>query len=146
MTTIKAGSQAGTPVNEAHSVMPELKFIDYDELLKRTEGDTDLMVSIIDIYLKHTPLVISKMRELCSGQNWSTLATEAHSFKSAPVYFGLELPRNNAIKIEELAKQEGDVSHIINLIEEIALDAIQTTRELDLLREFLSAKTDQSSD
>lgn len=100
-------------------------------------GDDDLLIEMVEMFLKNTPKSINTLRQHREEGNWQKLAAEAHKLKPNLSYVGLDEARDMIIKIEKSAKDDPDSDEIGAQIEEVNEICQQAYQELEVQLEEL---------
>ena len=78
--------------------------IDLDDVLERIQGDKELLVELIEIFLDDCPSKIIDIKECFKVDNFDQLAEAAHSAKGAAANIGAKKLWKTFLEIEEAAK------------------------------------------
>lgn len=83
-----------------------LQVFNYDDLMARIGGDTQLVNELLAIYLKDAPDLIQKIKASIEAMDYSTIATDAHSLKGASANMGAEQVRQACEQIEYVGNHQ----------------------------------------
>ena len=111
--------------------MSENKITNLSYLEEIGMGDDDLLVEMIEMFLKNTPETLKSLREYNNEQNWNKLSAEAHKFKPNLSYVGLDEARDIILTIEQTAKTEDNPDGFIGEIEQVEEICQQAYKELE---------------
>ena len=75
--------------------------------LERIDNDTDLLIMLIDVFIKECPSYIGKLQTSCERQDLNALGDAAHNIKGASAAIGFEECRNLAEELEVACRQSG---------------------------------------
>ncbi|MDR8391902.1 Hpt domain-containing protein [Aliifodinibius sp. S!AR15-10] len=82
-------------------------------------NDEDLLIEMVEMFLKNTPDSIEQLRQHHKEDNWKKLSAEAHKLKPNLSYVGLEQAREIVINIEKTAKTEPNPDELLQQIDEV---------------------------
>jgi len=99
----------------------EEAIFNYKEALSRYDGDTEILKSIIDVYLEDTEERLKNMAPALKEKDSGTVTHIAHAIKGGAAYIGADVLRNTASEIEEASKKEG-LENIEPLVKKIKQD------------------------
>ena len=76
-------------IDDIHAAVPEAfraavdlsVLADYEKI--QLEGEPDLIVELIDLYLEDAPRRVAAMQESLAGRNWQLVKREAHSLQGS---------------------------------------------------------------
>ena len=91
--------------------------INIDALEKFTEGDKELTIQVMEIFLRQVPEAIQKIEKSIGSKDWKEVFNQAHKIKSSLSVFGLNELREIAFQIESNARDESNTSEINNLFD-----------------------------
>ncbi|MDP8264971.1 MAG: Hpt domain-containing protein [Candidatus Aceula lacicola] len=78
--------------------------IDLDDVLERIQGDKELLVELVEIFLDDCPSKIDDIKECFKVNNFDQLAEVAHSAKGAAANIGAKKLWKTFLVTEEAAK------------------------------------------
>src|SRR6267142_3988047 len=76
--------------------------------LMRVEGDTELLVKIIEVFLDDSPKLLSRIREALKREDLKLLEQPAHTLKGSTGNFCAPVAYAAALKLEKIGR-EGNV-------------------------------------
>jgi HPt (histidine-containing phosphotransfer) domain-containing protein len=105
--------------------------LDIERGLDAFDGDTDIYIITLRSFVKNTPDVIDKLRNVTEG-NLTDYAINVHGLKSSSGWICAENIRERAAELEALAKA-GDLSGVIARNDKFLKDADIFVKELGAL-------------
>ena len=96
---------APTPGVVSEAEPPGVAF-DYNAILRRVEGDHELLQEIIGLFFKETPQLLATMRESIARGDGETLQQAAHSLKGVVSSFDAQTARDAALRLETVGRDE----------------------------------------
>ena len=100
-------------------------------------GDDELLIDMVEMFLKNTPESIEKLRKYHSNEDWKKLAAEAHKLKPNLSYVGLDGAREIIIGVEDSAKNQPEPDKIAEMIDEVDAICNEAYEELQVRLEEL---------
>jgi HPt (histidine-containing phosphotransfer) domain-containing protein len=103
-------------------------FINLDYLETMTEGDTDMLRTMLDMIVGELQNEIPKMSAHFEAQDWEGLRQVSHKFKSTLGFVGNELMTEVNREIEEIARTSGQfdkVPALLQILAELQPDVVQ---------------------
>lgn len=79
---------------------------DREELMERLEGDTELLVAIVDIFLGRLPITLSEIGEAVRSRDSERLAESAHRLKGSSANFSAGPVYETCARLEEMARSD----------------------------------------
>ena len=76
--------------------------------LTRVEGDTELLLEIIEVFLDDSPRLMGRIREALKRRDLKSLEQAAHTLKGSVGNFGAPIAYAAALKLEKIGR-EGNV-------------------------------------
>jgi len=114
------------------------KCIDLTYLVKRTKANPGLMMEMIELYLKQTPSLISKMKEGVRNKDWDSIFEAAH--KLIPSFSIVGIHKDFETIARLIQEYSGTKKHL-NKIRELALQLEKVcSKACDELEEYCSLK------
>ncbi|MDD3375027.1 MAG: Hpt domain-containing protein [Candidatus Omnitrophica bacterium] len=104
------------------------QIIDLDDVLGRIQGDKELLVELIEIFLDDCPQKINDIKECVERGNLDQLSEAAHSAKGAAANIGAKKLWKTFLEAEEAAK-----SGAIDQFEEMI---VRIDQEFDELKQY----------
>ena len=92
------------------------EIVDKQSALKRLDGDEELYKRVCDVFMKHAPLQLEKLKEAVNLNQIEVADRQAHSLKSEAANIGAEAMRRQALEIE-IAAKEKDMDRARNLLD-----------------------------
>ena len=102
-----------------------------DALLKRLDGDEELIEQIIDIFLEHAPGQFERLHQAIREGNAAMVKLHAHSLKGAAANMEAAAMRDVALEIE---RHSADVRRVAPLVAELEGELHKLQRLLSSLR------------
>lgn len=102
-----SGYDASLPQTAGHSgqeVATEGVF-DQAAALMRVEGDTELLVEIIEVFLDDSPRLLSRIREALKREDLKSLEQAAHTLKGSVGNFCAPVAYAAALKLEKIGRE-----------------------------------------
>jgi CheY-like chemotaxis protein/HPt (histidine-containing phosphotransfer) domain-containing protein len=115
-----------------------------DYLHEVTQGSRELMVELMDIYLKEVPGAVEQLHFLVTRQEWRTLRELAHKTKANFRYVGADQMFALADTIERYAASGSMVDRIPKVMQELQAQVAPTAEALKKLRHELISGPDTS--
>lgn len=108
--------------------------VDFTNLFELAGDDRDVVVELVDIFLKQTPQILNNIDEAMHLSDWSTVSLYVHKLKPSLGTLGMEKERELAILIEEDCKALNleIIQNRVNVLKKKCLKAID---ELQHFRE-----------
>jgi PAS domain S-box-containing protein len=107
------------------------KCIDLDYLISRTKSNPELMMEMIEIYLKQTPTLIKVMKQSFHEKDWNSLGSAAHKMIPSFSIMGISKEfENMAKKIQEFADVQKLTDEIYDFVLKIEAICTQACDEL----------------
>jgi len=100
-------------INQTGPQTGSSKCSDLTYLYNRTKANPELMMEMIDLYLKQTPSLVSQMKQSLSEKNWGALYTAVH--KMIPSFSIMGIHKD----FEEMAKKIQEYSHTQQHLDEV---------------------------
>ena len=100
-------------INQTGPQTGSSKCSDLTYLYNRTKANPELMMEMIDLYLKQTPSLVSQMKQSLSEKNWGALYTAVH--KLIPSFSIMGIHKD----FEEMAKKIQEYSHTQQHLDEV---------------------------
>ncbi len=109
------------------------KCIDLDYLNNRTKSNPELMMEMIELYLKQTPPLVSAMNRSLENKDWSSLYTAVHKLIPSFLIMGINSDfETMARKVLEYSKTQEQSDGIPDLVLHLANICTQACRELEI--------------
>ena len=111
---------------------PQSKVTDLSFLEEATNGDPDMLYSMLEIMIRETPEEIAHIERYFHEKNWPKLRAAAHKFKSAVSYMGLHNIKDHVKNIQLYAETEENLDQLypmISQVKEICQIAVEELKE-----------------
>ena len=79
--------------------------IDMSALMKRVDGDTDLLAELVELFIEDYPKLLSQIEEAMADGNAEELASRAHALKGSVGNFAAKSAFDAALRLEKLARE-----------------------------------------
>lgn len=96
--------------------------IDLSYLENMTGGDAELIIEMIELFIKETPVHLKTMKIAEEKKNWPQLRAEAHKVKPMFLYVGLSELNEICKDVEDSAKKEENLDSLPEMIEKLETD------------------------
>jgi len=130
---------AATPGSEAPGGAPLVPAWSRDDALRQLEGEKDLLVELIGIFLQECPARLAEIRASALSLDREALRKSAHGLKGSAGQIAAHAIRQAAEDLEQIAREDrlAEASRALAALEEAV---IRTTAVLDACREGVSAR------
>jgi PAS domain S-box-containing protein len=119
------------PLQKTGSTVGSSKRVDLTYLYKRTKGNPELIMEMIELYLEQTPSLISKMKLSLSDKDWDSLQTSAHKIIPSFSIMGIHKDFEEiAKKIQEYSATQQHTDEIQGLLLQLETVCSQACKEL----------------
>ena len=95
-----------------------------------SDGNVEFMDEMVNLFIDQSSGHIESLQEGISSQNYETIAAAAHKMKPVLGYVGINAEYSKIRDIETQAKQNGDLNHIQQLLDELQAVITQANEEL----------------
>jgi HPt (histidine-containing phosphotransfer) domain-containing protein len=85
------------------------------------DGEPDLVIELIDLYLEDAPRRLSAMQEAAAHRDWQSVKREAHSLRGSSGSVGAVQVAQACVEIEEIVCRSPDLDHAA-LLSRLELD------------------------
>jgi HPt (histidine-containing phosphotransfer) domain-containing protein len=117
--------------NPARKPLFKSRYVDLAFLKKRTKGNRELMMEMIDLYLEQIPPLVTKMEQSLSEKDWDSLQSAAHKMIPSFSIVGINKDYENAAKkIQEYARNRQHPEELDELVAQICEVCTQACQEL----------------
>lgn len=99
----------------------ELNFFNLSDLLTLIDNDVDTLKVLLEEFIEVAPIDIQELGDAIKNKNYEAIAAKAHKLKSTFKYFGI-ITATKLAEIEELAKNENDMTQILSMFDSILVD------------------------
>jgi len=103
------------------------------DVLRRLQGDTELLVELVKIFLKDAPLQLKKIKRFMSQSDFMDLAHIAHSLKGAALNIGAEKISKSFYKMEKAANQ-ADLTKTKKAFQQVSKDCLELKKYFPSLK------------
>ena len=79
--------------------------IDMSALMKRVDGDTELLAELVDLFIEDYPKLLSQIEQAMADKNAESLASRAHTLKGSVGNFAAQSAFDAALRLEKLARE-----------------------------------------
>ncbi len=114
-------------------VSERVRIINLDYLNLRTKSNPTMMIQMINLYLKQTPLLITLMKQGMKDKDWNSLYMAAHKIIPSFSIMGINQSfEEMAKKVQDYAnmrEQEHEIQNLVNQLESVCLQACQELEE-----------------
>ena len=115
----------------------EADSFDRSELMLRTEGDPELIRTLVDVFAADRPKLLGELESALEGGDAGGVERAAHTIKGAVAVFGAEPARSRAAKLEVLGR-DGDLDSAAELRGELRTWMLRLEDDLRRLSEELT--------
>lgn len=113
-------------------VPDEVPCINLDYLTRRTKANSALMMEMISLYLKETPLLIGSMKQAMKDKDWQALYSAAHKIIPSFSIMGMSVKfENMAKKVQEYAGFQQQTDSITGTVLQLENVCRQACTELE---------------
>jgi HPt (histidine-containing phosphotransfer) domain-containing protein len=112
--------------------------IDLSYLKDITDGNTEIMLEMVDLILEQTPVHIQELLNHLENKDWKKLGAEAHKVKPLFSYVGLTDLKELSQQIEDSGKKEKNLDQLPELIDELKTEFNDVKQQLVEERESLT--------
>jgi len=93
-----------------------IKCIDLTSLKQRTKGNPELMMEMIELYLKQTPALIRKMKKSVHKKEWESVYEAAHKLIPSFSIMGMNMEFETMAKlVQEYSRNQEHLSEVKGL-------------------------------
>jgi HPt (histidine-containing phosphotransfer) domain-containing protein len=119
---------SSTIMNTNRNAVP----FDNTTVLKRVDGDRELLKEVAGIFIEDTPKLLSDIRTAISRADGKALERAAHTLKSSVGNFGAKAAVDAAFQLEQMGRR-GDFAHAESMAGALEQQIIQVFSALDAL-------------
>jgi HPt (histidine-containing phosphotransfer) domain-containing protein len=105
-------------------------YIQLDYLETMTDGDADMMQTMLEMLITEIPEEIEKMKVCVAAKDWQELFQVSHKMKTTFSFVGNEAIINTNKTLEHCSRHEESLDEIPGLVEQIEELAIKIVEEL----------------
>ena len=108
------------------------KCVDLTFLKKRTKGNRELMMEMIELYLEQTPPLVTKMKQSLHYKDWDSLHSAVHKMIPSFSIMGIHKDFENiAKKIQEYSSTQQHLDEVQELVAQVSNVCTQACEELE---------------
>lgn len=112
----------------------KLKLVNLDYLNEISNGNTDFIIDLIDMFFKQIPDYQISLSDLYDKKDWVNLGKLAHKAKSAILMVGMKELAEDLKKLEENAKEGININEYQEIIVKFVRDSNLAIEELKNVR------------
>jgi HPt (histidine-containing phosphotransfer) domain-containing protein len=112
----------------------KLKQVNLDYLNEISDGNTDFIIDLIDMFFKQIPEYQISLSDLYDKKDWLNLGKLAHKAKSAILMVGMKELAEDLKKLEENAKEGININEYQEIIVKFVRDSNLAIEELKNVR------------
>ena len=101
-----------------------------DKINEMAEGDNDFILSVVSVFLEEVPEDLNALENAIEAKDFEQIYKMAHKIKPNVDLLGMEQTRANALEIETLGKNSGDLEVIQTKFPLLKKDVEQVISEL----------------
>lgn len=110
---------------------------DLSYLKQVSNGDSDFIREMIEVFMRQTPETISNMEKHLKNKDWESLRTLSHKMKPSCPFFGLHNLYTIVSDIEEYAHKQINLEQLPEMIAEVKRTCLQAMAELEQEKESI---------
>jgi HPt (histidine-containing phosphotransfer) domain-containing protein len=93
--------------------------IDLSYLKEVSDGNTEFIIEMIDIFLMQTPSQVVLLSEAINNEDWEKIAAVSHKMKPTFAFVGVESAKDAMAEIELAARKKEDFNGIVSKYDEM---------------------------
>lgn len=133
LSLVKKNMLADKPVGGEDNHAEKNKCIDLAYLSKQTKSNPELMMEMISLYLKQTPVLVSTMKQSMKNKDWDSLYSAVHKMIPSFAIMGISSNYENMAKaIQEYASTQQQTDEISDLVLQLENVCLQACEELEV--------------
>ncbi len=105
-------------------------YIQLDYLETMTDGDADMMQTMLEMLIEEIPDEIGKMQASLAAQDWEELFQLSHKMKTTLSFVGNEDMINTNKTLEHCARHQESIGEIPAMVQKIADLSVKVVEEL----------------
>lgn len=109
-------------------------YIQLDYLETMTDGDSDMMQTMLDMLIAEIPEEIEKMNAALTIQDWQELFQISHKMKTTLSFIGNEQMIHTNKTLEHNARHETDLGTIPGFVKELTELSVMVVEELQMVK------------
>ncbi|WP_347923971.1 Hpt domain-containing protein [Pontimicrobium sp. SW4] len=107
-------------------------YINLQSIKEDTFGDTDILRSILELFVEGIDEYLSVFEKELPIKNWQTLFQETHKIKPNIAMFGITSLIDPILELETCFRKEQDLDKVHDLVELIASNLKEVKKEIQL--------------
>lgn len=111
-----------------------LTYVQLEYLESMTDGDAEMMQTMLDMLIAEIPEEIGKMRESLVQKNWEEMFQISHKMKTTLSFVGNETMININKTLEHCSRHEVSIDEIPALVQQLDELSIKVVEELQMVR------------
>jgi HPt (histidine-containing phosphotransfer) domain-containing protein len=109
------------------------QYINLDYLEQMSDGDAEMMQTMIEMLLVEIPEEIAKMQNCTSTNDWDELFQISHKMKTTLAFIGNEEMISINRTIEHCSRHKVDLQELPKMVEQLAALSVSALAELQLV-------------
>ena len=105
--------------------------INLEYLKKTTENDTEIILSLLDMFKAQVPELKSEMTNALNEKNWYALREAAHKAKNSFLILGMQKESDRLQELEKLCSQEKDVHLYADYVQRFITACDDSVKEIE---------------
>ena len=111
-----------------------LSYVQLDYLETMTDGDADMMQTMLDMLIEEIPDEIRKMNETLAQKDWEELFQISHKMKTTLSFIGNETMININKTLEHCSRYEESLAELPGLVQQLDELSVKVVEELQMIR------------
>ncbi len=111
-----------------------LSYVQLDYLETMTDGDADMMQTMLDMLIEEIPDEIRKMNETLAQKDWQELFQISHKMKTTLSFIGNETMININKTLEHCSRYEESLAELPALVQQLDELSVKVVEELQTIR------------
>ncbi len=111
-----------------------LSYVQLDYLETMTDGDADMMQTMLDMLIEEIPDEIRKMNETLAQKDWQELFQISHKMKTTLSFIGNETMININKTLEHCSRYEESLAELPGLVQQLDELSVKVVEELQMIR------------
>ncbi len=111
-----------------------LNYVQLDYLETMTDGDADMMQTMLDMLIEEIPDEIRKMNESLAQKDWEELFQISHKMKTTLSFIGNETMININKTLEHCSRHEESLAELPALVHQLDELSVKVVEELQMIR------------
>lgn len=105
--------------------------INLEYLKKTTENDTEIILSLLEMFKAQVPELKSEMTNALNEKNWFALREAAHKAKNSFLILGMQKESDSLQELEKLCSQEKEVHLYTDYVQQFITACDHSVKEID---------------